>query len=143
MSASQAREFGTSLEQVGMVLDLLRLAAAETVDEIAPLLHPDMRVLAAPGIAPPGPYETREDFLAYFAEARRNRVLVEPDLREVRFGPTGAIVVSGSLRMTSPAGVVETPAWFVYTFRDGLIASLENHLSADMADEAAGVRTLT
>ena len=139
MTDCPAPDFGTSLAQVGMVLDLLRLSAAEAVDDIAPLLHPEMRVLAAPGIAPARPYETREDFLAYFAEARKNHVLVEPDLVEVRFGPTGAIVVSGSVRMTSRAGVVETPAWFVYTFRDGLIASLENHLSAEMAGEAAGI----
>ena len=139
MTDNLTSDFGTGLAQVGMVLDLLRFSAHEAVDDIAPLLHPEMRVLAAPGIAPSHPYETREDFLEYFAEARRNGVLIEPDLREVRFSPTGAIVVSGSLRMTSRAVTAETPAWFVYTFRDGLILSLENHLSADMADEAAGI----
>ena len=138
MTGDLTSEFGTGLAQVGMVLDLLRFSADEAVDDIAPLLHPEMRVLAAPGVAPSRPYETRTDFLEYFAEARRNGVLVEPDVREVRFGPTGAIVVSGSLRMTTRAGEAETPAWFVYTFRDGLIASLETHLDAALADAAAG-----
>ena len=139
MTDDLTSDFGTGLAQVGMVLDLLRFSAHEAVDDIAPLLHPEMRVLPAPGIAPSHPYETREDFLGYFAEARRNGVLVEPDVRDIRFGPTGALVVSGNLRMTSRAGAAETPAWFVYTFRDGLIVSLENHLSAAMADQAAGI----
>ncbi len=32
-----------------------------------------------------------------------------------------------------------TPAWFVYTFRDGLIASLGNYLDREMAEGAAGL----
>ena len=141
MSARDTQaDFGTGLQQAGIVLDLLRFSADEAVDALAPLLHPDMQVLAAPGIAPARRYQTREDFFEYFSEARKNGVLVEPDLQELRLSPSGAIIVSGTVRMTSPAGIDETPAWFVYTFRDGLIASLENHLNAAMAEQAAGMK---
>jgi len=58
-------DFGTRLREIGMVVDLLRLSATEAIDDIAPLLHPEMRVLAAPGIAPARRYQTRE------ARARR------------------------------------------------------------------------
>lgn len=132
-----APAFGTGLRELGMVVDLLRHSAREAVDEVAPLLHPELRVLAAPGVAPVRPYQTREDFLRYFAEARANGVLVEPDLRELHLMPSGAIMAVGSLRMTTSGGADETPAWFVYTFRDGLIASLEAHLSSDLAETAA------
>jgi hypothetical protein len=131
--------FGIGLRHIGVVVDLLRLSATEAVEEIAPLLHPEMRTLAAPGIAPARPYQTREDFLEYFSEARANGVLVEPDACEVRLCPSGAIVVAGSVRMTTRAGIAELPTWFVYTFRDGLVASLETHLTAEMADDAARV----
>ena len=133
-------DFGTRLREIGMVVDLLRLSATEAIDDIAPLLHPEMRVLAAPGIAPARRYQTREDFLEYFSEARRNGILIEPDAHEIRFGATGALMVTGSVRMTNHGGGTdETPIWFVYTFRDGLIASLENHLDPTMAAEAAGL----
>ena len=131
-------DFGAGLRQIGMVVDLMRLSAAENLDEIAPLIHPEMRMLAAPGVAPMRAYETREDFLEYFAEARKNGVAVLPDAHEVRFAPSGAVVVTGSLRISSRGGDADTPAWFVYTFRDGLIASLEAHLSAEMAEQATG-----
>ena len=133
-------KFGLGLRHIGLVVDLMRLSGQEAVAEITPLLHPEMRTLAAPGVAPARPYETREDFLDYFSEARANGVLVEPDARELRLAASGAVVVTGSIRMTSSAGVDETPAWFVYTFRDGLIASLETYLDAELAEEAAESR---
>ena len=82
MTDDLTSDFGTGLAQVGMVLDLLRLSAHEAVDDIAPLLHPEMRVLPAPGIAPSHPYETREDFLGYFAEARRCLLYTSPSPRD-------------------------------------------------------------
>jgi hypothetical protein len=39
--------------------------------------------------------------------------------------------------MTTLDSIDETPAWFVYTFRDQLIASLETYLDGKMAAEAA------
>jgi ketosteroid isomerase-like protein len=128
--------FGRGLQQIAMVVDLLRLSATESVNAIAPLLHAHMRVLAAPGVAPSRPYRTREDFLDYFADARKNGVLIQPDVRELRLCPTGAVLAVGSLRMTTRAGVDETAAWFVYTFRDGLIASLETYLDPELAERA-------
>jgi hypothetical protein len=121
-----------------MVVQLLKLSAIEAEDDIAPLLHPEMRTYAAPGVAPAGPYETREDFLEYFAQARASGVLVEPDACDIRISPSGAVLAAGSLRLTSSGTVETTPAWFVYTFRDGLIDSLESHLEGDLARKAAG-----
>jgi ketosteroid isomerase-like protein len=135
---SPRTDFGAGLRQIGMVVDLLRLSATEAVEEIAQLIHPEMQVLAAPGVAPTRPYQTREHFLEYFSEARANGVLVQPDAYEVGFASSGAVVVAGSVRLRSRGGDTETPAWFVYTFRDGLIASLETYLSAEMAAQAAG-----
>lgn len=129
--------FGESLERIGQVVELLQLSAVGAAEEIAPLIHPRMRMLAAPGIAPAGSYETREDFLQYFAEAQAEGVLVEPDADEIRINSVGAITVTGRLRVHTAQGVDETPAWFVYTFRDRLIASLETHLDAEIAAEAA------
>lgn len=130
--------FGAALQRMGMVIDLLRFSAEEAVGDIAPLLHPEMRVLPAPGIAPARPYETREDFLAYFTEARAQGVFVEPDAREIRVTAEGGVLVAGSVRVTgAPGGTAEAPAWFLYTFRDGLIASLENYMDGDMAAQAS------
>jgi len=139
MSPDQADpEFGCELHHIGLVVDLLRLSGEEAVEAIVPLLHPQMRVLAAPGIAPARPYQTREDFLDYFSDARAQGVLIEPDAQEVRASRSGAVMVAGRLRMTTSDSVDETPAWFVYTFRDRLISSLETYLDGDMAEEAAG-----
>ena len=143
MTDSPHTEFGAALREIGMVVDLLRLSATEAVEEIAPLIHPQMQVVAAPGVAPTRPYETREHFLEYFSEARANGVLVQPDAFQVGFACSGAVVVAGSVRMRTRGGDAETPAWFVYTFRDGLIASLETHLSAEMAEQATGSPTLS
>ena len=54
-------------------------------------------------------------------------------------GSACAVLVAGALRITGATGVDEIPAWFVYTFRDGLIASLENHLDREIAEHAAGL----
>lgn len=131
--------FGRDLRQIKMVVEWLALSGQEAVAELAPLLHPEMRVLAAPGVAPVRSYQTREEFLAYFDDAKAHGVLIEPDASEIRVGPSGAVLVAGALRMSGPNGVDEIPAWFVYTFRDGLIASLENHLDREIAQHAAGL----
>jgi ketosteroid isomerase-like protein len=132
-------DFGEGLRHIGLVVDLQRLSAIDDVDSMRPLLHPEMRTLAAPGVAPSRPYETREDFLGYFADARANGVLVEPDTHEIRLTPSGAIIASGHLRMTAAGESDVTPAWFVYTFRDRRIASLETYLDRPMAYDAAGL----
>jgi hypothetical protein len=131
--------FGTNLRRIRMVVDLLRLSGEEAVDEIAPLIHPQMRMLAAPGIAPASRYESREDFLGYFGEASANGILIQPDASQIRVTPSGSVLVTGNLRIAGPDGVDEVAAWFVYTFRDGLIGSLETYLDDEMAEKAAGL----
>jgi hypothetical protein len=131
--------FGTGLRRIRMVVDLLRLSGEEAVDAIAPLVHPQMRVLAAPGIAPAGGYESREEFLGYFGEASARGILIQPDASEILVSPSGAVLVTGSLRIAGPDGIDEVPSWFVYTFREGLIGSLETYLDREMAEKAAGL----
>lgn len=131
--------FGQGLRQIKMVADLLTLSGREAVDELTSLLHPELRVLPAPGVAPVRSYQSRDEFLAYFADARASGVRIEPDASEIRVSPSGAVLVGGALRMTGPSGADEIPAWFVYTFRNGLIATLENHLDREMAEVAAGL----
>lgn len=139
MSTDQESEdFGVELHHIGLVVDLLRLSAKQAVDEIAPLLHPRMRVLAAPGVVPAHAYRTREDFLNYFSDARSRGIFIEPDAREIRTSPSGSVIVTGSLRMTSQGDATDIPAWYVYTFRDRLIDSLETYLDAALAEDAAG-----
>lgn len=135
--------FGSGLRDIAKVVELLTLSGQEAVDRIAPLIHPQMEMLPAPGVAPVRSYRTREDFLAYFAEAKSHGVLVEPDASAIRVTPSGAVLVTGALRITGPGGVDTTPAWFVYGFRDGLIASLASYLDPDMAEAAAGVVSLS
>jgi len=139
LSAGAGRTFGDSLHHIGLAVDLQRLSAIGDIDAIKPLLHPEMRTRAAPGVAPQRPYENREDFLAYFTEAQANDVLIEPDAHEIRITPSGALLITGHLRITTPGHEEVTPAWFVYTFRDRQIVSLETHLNRNMAYEAAGL----
>ena len=44
--------FGRDLRQIRMVVELLALSGQEAVAELAPLLHPELRVLVSPGVAP-------------------------------------------------------------------------------------------
>ena len=92
--------FGTHLHHIGLVVDLLRLSANEAVEEMVSLLHPQMRVLAAPGLAPSRAYETREDFIEYFSEAQSQGFLIQPDAHEIRAGGPG-VIVAGHLRITT------------------------------------------
>ncbi len=139
IDVDQSIEFGDALRRIRLVVDLLCLSSESAVEAIAPLLHPQMRVLAAPGIAPARGYQSREEFLGYFADAEAHGVLVQPDACKIRVSPSGRVLVAGRLRIAGPMGVEETPAWFVYSFRDGLIATLENYLDRAPAEDAAGL----
>ena len=55
------------------------------------------------------------------------------DAAEIRVSPPGGGLATGRLRMTTASQEDETPAWFVYTFRDRQIASIEAHLNREMA----------
>jgi ketosteroid isomerase-like protein len=131
--------FGTNLRRIQMVVELLCLGRDEAVHAISPLLHPELQVLAAPGVAPARGYQSREEFLAYFADARAHGMKVEPDVAEICVAPSGAVLVTGRMQVEVQGEVDVIPAWFVYTFRDGLIARLENHLDHDMAKAAVGL----
>jgi hypothetical protein len=131
--------FGTGLRRISLVVDLLRLVGQEAVGEIAPLVHPEITVLGTPGLAPGGGYQGRDAFLGYFAEAKAHGLFIQPDVSALRVSPSGAVLATGSLRVAGPSGIDEVPAWFVYTFRDGLIASLATFLDCAQAEAAAGL----
>jgi hypothetical protein len=137
--SSADETFGTGLRRIALVADLLRLVSQEAVGEIAPLVHPEISVLGTPGIAPGGGYQGREEFLGYFAEAKAHGLLIQPDVSAIRMSPSGAVLATGSLRVAGPTGIDEVPAWFVYTFRAGLIASLATYLDYTQAETAAGL----
>lgn len=131
--------FGAGLAKIRMVVELLSLSGVGDVSAIAPLLHPEMRVVAAPGIAPTQRLRTRDELLAFFAESRSRGLLISPDASRICLSRSGAVFVEGRICITSAAGADVVPAWFVYTIRDGLIASLETHLDRDLALRAAGI----
>jgi hypothetical protein len=137
--ASADKAFGTGLRRIALVVDLLRLVGQEAVGEISPLVHPEITVLGTPGLAPGGGYQGREEFLGYFAEAKAHGLFIQPDVSEIRVSPSGAVLATGSLRVAGPSGIDEVPAWFVYTFLGGLIASLATYLDCAQAETAAGL----
>jgi hypothetical protein len=130
--------FGDHLERIRLVVQLLVLSGESSIDKraIAAILHPQMHSLAAPGVAPARSYENREQFLEYFPDAVGKGIQVRPDASEIKVLASGSVLAAGSLRVTTPAGTDTTPAWFVYTFREGLIDSLETYLDQGLAEES-------
>lgn len=129
--------FGERLRNAHLVTSLMLASGRHEVDSAAALLHPDFRLVPIPGLAPARGYRSREEFLEYFAESERVGQLVEPDLSSLQVTPSGSILVEGRLRVTTAGEETFLDAWFVYTFRDGLIASLGNYLDAQTAEAAA------
>ena len=135
-------EFGDHLVRIQQVVRLLVLSGESPVDKLAmtTILHPEMHSLAAPGIAPARSYENRTQFLEYFPDAVGRGFQVRPDASEIRVLPSGAVWAAGGLCVTTPAGADTTPAWFIYTFREGLIDSLETYLDRDLAEQSLQAR---
>jgi ketosteroid isomerase-like protein len=134
-------EFGEALQHLRLVVDLLRgsSAAEPDADAIAELLHPELDVLAIPGLAPGQGYRSREEFLeGYFGESRRIGQHIEVDVSRVRVSPTAAILVDGRLRISVGDNTELVDAWFVYRFRDGRISAFGNYLEPTAAERAAG-----
>jgi len=130
-------EFGEGLRRMRMALDLLQPPSEEHAAAlIAPLLHPEIQVLGSPGIGPAHGYDGRDEFLKYFDDAAAHGVWIRSDATEVVIAPSGAMLITATLLISGHGLADTTPAWFVLTFRDGLIASLETHLSREMADES-------
>lgn len=129
-------EFGEGLRNAQMVTSLLLASGRADVDAVAVLLHPDFRVIAIPGLAPARGYQSRDEFLGYFDQSASVGQHIEPDLVSLEVRPNGSIVVEGRLRVLTAGEETHTDAWFVYTFRDGLIASLGNYLDARSAEAA-------
>jgi hypothetical protein len=121
-----------------VVSDFLRLTGKRDVERIRPLLHPEMKVATAPGIAPPVRRPGREGFLDYFRETEAMNLLMEPDAYEIHACLSGKVLVAGALRFTATRDVSEAPMFYVYTFRDGLISHFETHLKRETAEDAAG-----
>jgi hypothetical protein len=136
------QDFGSSLYRIGVVADLLRLSATRDIEKIEPLVHPEMRVVAAVGIAPQAPRPGREGFLDYFRDTEAKGILTEPDAYEIQACLSGKVLVAGSVRFTTDDGTAESPVYYVYAFQNGLISRLETHLGREAAEDAAGTLDL-
>lgn len=132
-------EFGQSLRHVRLVIELLDRSGAGDAAGVVDLLHPELEVLAIPGMAPGKGYRSREEFLGYFEDAGRIGQRIETDVSRVRVSPSGSVIVDGALRITVGENTEVVDAWFVYGFRDGLIATLGNYLEPAQAERAAGL----
>ena len=129
--------FGAGLRHARLVTQLLHCSGEENIEGVAEVLHPDFEVVAIPGLAPGGGYRSRDEFLTYFVEARKAGQLIQPDLRSLRVLDDGTILVEGGLLVRGEHVTEALDAWFVYTFRDGRIASLGNYLDPQSAEQAA------
>lgn len=132
------RYFGSALHRIAMVVELLQLSSTRDTEKIAPLIHPEMQVHAAAGIAPQAPRRGREGFLDYFRDTEAKGILMEPDAYEIHACLSGKVMVAGAIRFTMNGQQSEAPVYYVYTLRDGLISCLETHLTREVAEEAAG-----
>lgn len=130
--------FGSALHRVGVVVDLLRRSSGGDIEGIKPLLHPEMTVFAAPGIAPQVHRPGREGFLDYFRDTEARNIRMEPDAYEIHACLSGKVLVAGAIRFTIKERVTEAPVYYVYAFRDGLISCFETHTDRSAAEEAAG-----
>jgi len=131
--------FQVALHRIGVVVDLLRLSGARDIKNIEPLLHPDMQVVPAPGIAPKASRRGRAGFLDYFRDTESKGILMEPDAYEIQHCLSGKVLVAGSLRFTNNGTITQAPVFYVYAFRDGLISCLETHLDREGAKQSASL----
>ncbi|MDX6587250.1 MAG: two-component system, sporulation sensor kinase [Solirubrobacterales bacterium] len=131
------RHSGSALYRIGAVADLLRLSGTYDIERIKPLIHPEVRVVAAPGVAPQPTRPGREGFLDYFREAEAKGILVEPDACEIHACPSGKVLVTGCPLFSTGGATTEGSAYHIYAFRDGLICGLETRIVREAAEDAA------
>lgn len=132
-------EFGEALRHVRLVVELLERSRDEDPEGAERVLHPELEVLAIPGMAPGSGYGSRDEFMDYFEESRRIDQRIEPDVSRIRVTPAGIVILDGRLRITVGENTEFVDAWFVYEFRDGLIAKFGNYLDPLQAERAAGL----
>ena len=140
----------TNTRQIDVQVEpLRRLHAALTVSslfnegraqELAEFVHPDVRVLSVPGVAPGPGYTGREGLLRYFADAAEHGFVVHAAITEAHVTETGNVLASGSLLSTVHDVTSDVPAWFLYRFRDAMVSAIETYLDADTAREQAAAR---
>lgn len=133
-------DFGDGLRHIRTVVNFLQpLDEKNAMDTIMPLLHPEVKILGAPGIGPARGYESRADFARYFADVQEQGVWIRTDAHRIEVMPSGAILVSATLRITGRAGTDTTPAWFVFKFSLESIILIETHLDEKIAQESAAL----
>jgi ketosteroid isomerase-like protein len=125
------------LRRLHAALSVSSLFNAGRAEELAELLHPDVRVLSVPGVAPGAGYAGREGLLRYFDEAAEHGFVAHAAITEAHVTETGNVLASGSLLSTVQDLTSDVPAWFVYRFREQLVSAIETYLDRDTAREQA------
>jgi hypothetical protein len=125
------------LRRLHAALSVSSLFNAGRPEELVALVHPDVRVLSVPGVAPGPGYAGREGLLRYFDDAAEHGFVVHAAITEAHVTEAGNVLASGSLLSTVHDLTSDVPAWFVYRFRDEMVSAIETYLDADTAREQA------
>jgi ketosteroid isomerase-like protein len=84
-------------------------------------------------------FESSDEYRAYITEMERRHEVVEATLADIRVhGDT--VVVSGRLRLRTPAGISDTSMHWVHRLRDGEVVYTASYPGLEQALEAAGLR---
>jgi hypothetical protein len=118
-----------------MALTVPDLANAGQMDE--GLLHPELVVPSVVGVAPSPGFFGIEGFRRYFEDAASVGFLAQAAIRSAHLTDAGNVLASGSLICTAGGNTTETPAWFVYRFRDELVSAIETYIVEELAVQAA------
>jgi len=129
-----------SQENVEIVRSKLEAAKRRDWDALFRNSHPDAELTTPAGINA-GTYRGREECQAFWEDLTSafETTSVEPE-RLVDSGDQVVAVVRSRLQPKGSSGEVELRTGFLWTFRDGKVASLRLFAKPEEALEAAGLR---
>lgn len=126
-----------SLRRLRLALSVASLANDGAIEQLGPLLHPELHVPSVPGLAPFKGYRGPDGFRRYFVEARSHGFHARADVTEAIVTVEGNVLASGDLVCTVDGESESLPAWFVYRFRDGLVSAIETYTDGKTARRGA------
>jgi ketosteroid isomerase-like protein len=129
-----------SQENVEVVRSNLEAAKRRDWDALFRNQHPDVELRTPPGINA-GTYRGREECQGFWEDLASafKTISVEPE-RLVDSGDQVVAVVRSHLQPKGSSGEIELRTGFLWTFRDGKVASLRLFAKPEEALEAAGLR---
>src|SRR4051794_31366632 len=123
-------------DTVGVAKRLFELFAAEGLDGIGSLLHPDVK--ASPRVAGGAELTGRAEVLEWWEQIARSGV--ELEARPLDFELQGdCVIVRGYLRHRDGRTLAENQVFWLYEVHDGQITRMESHPSRKAALAAVGV----